>query len=142
MPPVRDPREIPLTVVKPELKLLYAKIGSRERLEEILQDFYARMGRDVLIGFFFDGKDVAAIARRQMDFLLKAMGASESYSGLAPAQAHDKLAPILSGHFDRRLQLLEQTLKDHGLEQAEIETWLRFENAFRGGIVRPEGPLK
>ena len=130
-----DPRDIPLTLNKPELKLLWEHIGSEERLEAILKDFYARMKNDILIGFFFDNKDTDEIARMQKLFLMRAMGAISTYTGKAPAQAHTKLAPILSGHFDRRLQILEQTLKDHGLSPEDIQTWITFENAFRDGIV-------
>jgi len=104
-------------------------------MEAILQDFYARMAADMLIGFFFDGRDVAAIARKQAEFLLRAMGATPSYQGKAPAQAHDELPPILSGHFDRRLRLLEETLRAHGLSEEDIRTWIGFENAFRDAIV-------
>lgn len=130
-----DPRDISLSLNKPELKILYQHLGSEKRLEEILQDFYQRMSQDILIGFFFDGKDIPEIARQQKQFLLRAMGATATYTGKAPAQAHTNLAPILSGHFDRRLQILEQTLKDHGLSPEDVTTWITFENAFRDGIV-------
>lgn len=99
------------------------------------------MSRDVLIGFFFDGKDIDEIARMQKQFLMRAMGAVPSYAGKAPAQAHEKIPPILRGHFDRRLQILHQTLQDHGLSSQDIETWVTFENAFRDGIVQDEGPI-
>jgi truncated hemoglobin YjbI len=134
-----DPRDIPLFLNKPELKLLWQHIGSEARLDAILKDFYHRMAGDILIGFFFDGKDVDTIAAMQKKFLMRAMGASASYEGKPPAQAHDKLPPILRGHFDRRLQLLEQTLRDNGLSAEDIRTWITFENAFRDGIVRDEG---
>ena len=139
-----DPREIPLSLNKPELKLLYHHLAQQperpgqtpeERLGEILRDFYRRMSHDILIGYFFDGRDVDAIAAKQKEFLLRAMGATPSYSGNPPAQAHGKLPPILRGHFDRRLQILEATLRDHGLSAEDIRTWLTFENAFRDGVV-------
>ena len=93
------------------------------------------MSKDVLIGFFFDGKDLKKIATKQKEFLMRAMGATESYSGKAPAQAHTELAPILYGHFDRRLRILEETLRDHGVSVEDIRIWIAFENAFRQGIV-------
>src|SRR5690242_16732794 len=111
-----DPRELPHSLNKPELKRLYEHLRKDgkdpdARLGEILRDFYRRMSQDVLIGYFFDGKDVDAIAAMQKEFLLRAMGATPSYSGKPPAQAHEKIAPILRGHFDRRLQILEATLR-------------------------------
>lgn len=125
---------VDIPVQLPELRGLYSRIGE-ERLGEILKDFYRRMASDLLVGFFFRGKDVDAIAAKQKEFLLRAMGATPSYSGKPPAQAHETLAPILTGHFDRRLKLLEETLTDHGLSAEDIRTWTGFENAFRDGIV-------
>lgn len=130
-----DPRELPFQLNKPELKLLWQHLGSEARLEEILKDFYRRMSGDLLIGFFFQGKDTDEIARMQKLFLMRAMGATPSYTGKPPAQAHDKIPPILRGHFDRRLQILNRTLRDHGLSEQDIQTWITFENAFRDGIV-------
>lgn len=128
---------------KPELRKLHARLeelfagrgGADAGLTLILDDFYGRMARDILVGYFFDGKDLKAIAAAQKAFLLRAMGATPSYSGKAPAQAHGELPDILSGHFDRRLRLLEQTLAAHGLDAVDIRTWVAFENAFRDGIV-------
>ncbi|HUP56066.1 MAG TPA: group 1 truncated hemoglobin [Bdellovibrionota bacterium] len=141
-PPPRVPAHRvadPFSLSKPELKKVFERAGGEAGLENILLDFYGRMSRDLLIGFFFIGKDVEAIARKQKDFLLRAFGARPSYSGKPPAEAHESLAPILSGHFDRRLQLLEETLRDHGLAAEDIRSWVGFENAFRGQIVAEPG---
>jgi hemoglobin len=130
-----DPREISLSLNKPELKILYQHLGSEKKLETILKDFYRRMSADTMIGFFFQGKDIDAIALKQKEFLMRAMGASPSYEGKPPSQAHLKLPPILEGHFNRRLQILESTLREHGLSDEDMRTWITFENAFRDGIV-------
>ena len=125
-----------LSLTKPELKKLFASVGSEERLKTILEKFYLKMSQDILIGFFFDGKDLKQIAHTQAMFLLRAMGVTPSYSGKAPAQAHEKLPPILAGHFDRRLRLLEEVLKEEGLNHHDIKTWVAFESAFRASIVK------
>ncbi len=123
------------TTSRSELKNLYQEIGGEERLSLILRDFYRRMATDILVGYFFMGKDPDEVAEKQMEFLLKAMGQSDTYSGKSPARAHQQLPPILTGHFDRRLKLLEETLRDHGLQESSIQVWLRFENSFRVAIV-------
>ena len=120
-----------------KLKLLYKNLGGRKPLLEILKDFYKRMSQDILIGFFFDNKDTDKIAAQQQKFLLKAMGVAKTYAGKTPARAHDKLPPILAGHFDRRIQILRETLEDHELAAEDIRTWLGFERAFRAAIVDP-----
>ena len=125
--------DLPLT--KPALAQLYRNVGGEEALTRILREFYARMARDLMIGFFFAGFDTDQIADQQRAFLMRAMGATPSYAGKAPAQAHDKLPPILAGHFDRRLRILEETLRDHGVSAEDIRTWVSFESAFREQIV-------
>jgi truncated hemoglobin YjbI len=124
-----------ILVNKPELKALFHKIGGKAGLNKILKTFYEKMAKDILIGFFFDGKDLDFIASQQQSFLMKAMGAATSYNGNPPAKAHSQLPPILVGHFDRRLKLLEETLKEFGLCEQDIKVWIGFENAFRDGIV-------
>lgn len=126
----------PIPVSRPELQALYRTLGAESGLRAILEDFYARMAADLMIGFFFEGKDLAAIAGKQREFLMRAMGAAPSYAGKSPAQAHIALAPILPGHFDRRLRILERTLQDHGLEPDQVRTWIQFESTFREGIVK------
>lgn len=128
-----------ISVNKPALKAIYEHIGGEEKLCAILHDFYRRMSTDILIGFFFDGKDLDHIAEMQKEFLMRAMGATPSYKGKAPAKAHDELAPILKGHFDRRLRVLEDTLRDHGVSAEDIRIWIEFETAFREGIQGEEG---
>ena len=126
--------ELPLSL-REGLKGLYQRVGGDAAIEAILRDFYARMSRDVLIGFFFDGKDTVVIADQQKAFLLRAMGVTPSYSGLPPARAHQALPPILRGHFDRRLRILEETLGDHGVTPEDIRIWVAFEEAFRDAVV-------
>jgi truncated hemoglobin YjbI len=127
---------------KQQLKALFQTIGGEQQLKEILRDFYNRMSTDILIGYFFDGKDVMAIADRQKEFLMYAMSASPSYEGKLPTSAHLELPPVWTGHFDRRLLLLKETLKDHGLTQAQIDIWIQFEDAFRSVIIEDEKSSK
>lgn len=123
------------TMIKPALETLYAELGSEERVFELMRGFYETMSRDTMIGFFFHDKDLLSLSRKQAEFLLRAMGARASYSGLPPGQAHDRLAPILTGHFDRRTRILETFLRDQGVSNAGTQAWLAFEEAFRPVIV-------
>ena len=112
---------------------LYESLGGEVCLEKILLRFYETMSTDIMIGFFFDGKskdELRHIAMMQKAFLMKAWGACESYSGKPPAKAHQKLPPILTGHFNRRLVILEQTLKEFNVSETDIHTWLSFEDSF------------
>ena len=116
------------------LTALFSSIGGEAGLEAILARFYEKMGKDVMIGFFFEGRDVHAIALMQKSFLLRAWGVTQSYPGRSPADAHSKLAPILTGHFDRRLVLLAETLREFKVSEDEISLWVSFEERFRAAV--------
>ena len=118
-----------------ELKELVDSIGGPDSVRAILEDFYQRMSKDILIGFFFDGKDLKHIAYQQANFILNAAGILDRFEGKGPSTAHVALAPILTGHFDRRLVILRQTLEAHKIPQICINSWVQFEEGFRSIVV-------
>lgn len=112
-------------------------MGGRERLRAVLTRFYGELAADPMVGFFFAGRDLEAVIDGQYRFLLRAFGAEDRYHGRPPGQAHDALAPILRGHFDRRLRVLEQVLASEGLDPPDIAAWIRVEEGFRKLIQAP-----
>jgi truncated hemoglobin YjbI len=117
-------------------------LGGLEPLKIIMIDFYTRMLQDTMIGFFFANKDIRAIAIRQAEFLYTASAPNLQYTGKKPAEAHAHLPPILIGHFNRRLIILEQTLQDHQIPELYQKAWIRFERSFKTSIVQKKSPLK
>jgi truncated hemoglobin YjbI len=117
-----------------ELVSLIHNIGGEEKLFKILKDFYERMSKDLLIGFFFENHDLEKIAQMQRGFILNAAGLAP-YQGKGPSTAHVALPPILSGHFDRRLMILSETLEAHDLSASDLKLWLQFEESFREMVV-------
>ena len=115
---------------------LVARIGGVERLRAILRRFYAKLVADPMVGFFFAGKDLGAIVDGQLGFLLWSFGAVPQLRVRHPRDAHGALPPILRGHFDRRLTILQETLTAEGLDPADIEIWLRVERAMRKSVMR------
>ncbi|MBU6154251.1 MAG: group 1 truncated hemoglobin [Bdellovibrionales bacterium] len=122
-----------------KLKTLIESIGGESALHRILLCFYTRMKGDAMIGYFFEGKPIAEIARKQGEFILMAAGLLRKFEGRGPATAHTNLPPIYEGHFDRRLVLLRETLQAEGVHPPEIETWVRFEESFRAMVVQTNG---
>jgi truncated hemoglobin YjbI len=118
-----------------ELAKLVQEIGGESALFGILKDFYTRMSKDLMIGFFFEKHDLGAISKMQGQFLLNAAGIAKSYPGRGPSTAHLAMPPILSGHFDRRLVILRETLQEHLLNEAQQNLWVRFEESFRSVVV-------
>jgi len=120
---------------KAELRKLFETQGDKG-VFFLLHSFYRQAAQDILIGFFFDGKDLRKIAEMQFQFLKKNIGLSDSYTGKPPAAAHDNLAPILEGHFDRRTVILRDILEKNKVPQSQIEAWIQFESFFRNAIVK------
>lgn len=121
--------------IRTALQSLYSELGSDQQVFDLMLGFYEAMAHDTMIGFFFHGRDLVEISRKQAEFLLRAMGARSTYSGRSPSQAHDQIAPILPGHFDRRTRILEDFLRSRGLSESGIRAWVAFEAAFRDAVV-------
>jgi len=116
------------------LNQIYQDLGE-VRILEIVEKLYKVMAEDTMIGFFFTGRDLKLISRKQTDFLLRAMGATQSYSGKAPSTAHADLPPIRLGQFNRRIQLLMFVLNSQGVSPEHTKTWVEFERSFEKAIV-------
>ena len=127
-----------LSPTREELSALIDAIGGEAVLYRIVLRFYEVMSGDVLVGFFFAGRNLVEISEKQSQFLLMAAGRLRDYRGKGPATAHGGLPPILSGHFDRRLVLLRQVLEGEGLAPELVSRWVRFEESFRSVVVSQE----
>lgn len=130
----------PTSLMRIQLQTVIRSLGPNlelqtTRLNEILVHFYEKMSADVMIGFFFTGKDLTHIAHQQGAFLLNAAGFADHFRGKGPATAHLELPPILEGHFDRRLILLKETLQEHKVSLPIQELWISFEATFRAIVV-------
>ena len=121
-----------------ELKALIVAIGGPVKLRSLLTLFYERMAQDLMIGFFFEGRDLKKIVDGQTQFILMASGFIERFEGKGPSTAHVALPPILAGHFDRRLILLREVLSAEGVPEQWIALWIRFEESFRLVVVSEE----
>lgn len=126
-----------------QLQTIIRSLGSdvesqTKALNSILVNFYDRMSKDTMIGYFFSGKDLEHIAHQQGQFLLNAAGMIPKFNGKGPHSAHTNLPPIWEGHFDRRLVILRETLKAEQIPSHMIELWISFESSFRDIVVVKE----
>ncbi len=98
-------------------------IGGEARLGAILDDFVDRMASDFIIGWLFEGRDLARIKTHELGFAKAHLGGGGRYEGRPLGRVHQPLA-IHRGMFHRRLALLATVLRDHGVADAVIERWL------------------
>lgn len=116
---------------------LFAKIGETA-LRAVLTDFYARVFGDVMIGFLFDGKDRQHLIEREFEFTANFLGADIQYTGRPIRVAHAR-SPIFGGHFERRLQILRETLRDHAVDPDVQQAWIDHSLALRSQVTKDKG---
>jgi hemoglobin len=116
----------------------FDKIGA-DKLRAVLADFYDRVFRDVMIGFMFQGKDKQHLIEREFEMTAKMLGASNvAYTGRPMRTAHAQHT-IFGGHFERRLQILRETLADHAVDPEVQQVWIDHTLALRAQITRDQG---
>jgi hemoglobin len=116
---------------------LYARLGD-DALRAVVVDFYDRVFDDVMIGFLFAGKDRQRLIELECQFTARFLGADVAYTGRPMREAHAR-APILGGHFERRLQILRNTLRDHAVDAEVATAWIDHQLALRAQITPDRG---
>jgi hemoglobin len=112
---------------------LYEQVGA-DALREVIGDFYARVFADVMIGYLFIGKDRQRLIDKEFEFTANFLGADIRYTGKPMRAAHAR-TPIMGGHFDRRLQILKETLADHDVPAEVREAWIGHTLALRAQVT-------
>jgi hemoglobin len=116
----------------------FEKIGEGA-LRAVLADFYRRVFADVMIGFMFAGKDRAHLVDREYELVAALLGAPGiKYTGMPMRAAHAKHT-IFGGHFERRMQILRETLRDHAVDADVQRVWLDHAESLRGQITGDRG---
>jgi hemoglobin len=116
----------------------YEKIGEA-KLRAVLADFYNRVFADVMIGFMFQGKDKQHLVDREFEMTAKMLGAGNiEYKGRPMRTAHGAHT-IFGGHFERRLQILRETIADHHVDEDVARVWIEHTQSLREQITRDKG---
>lgn len=107
---------------------LFQKYGGFSKVSRMVLDLYNRLLDDDDVGPFFDDVDMGRIVDHQTKFISSLLGGPASYTDEQIARMHRHLA-ITERHFDTMAEILADTLRDHGMEQADVETVM---HAFEG----------
>jgi hemoglobin len=116
---------------------LFDRIGA-DLLRVALADFYDRVFADVMIGFMFQGKDKRRLIDKEWELAAAVLGADIKYSGRPMRAAHAQHT-IFGGQFERRLQILRETMRDHGVDEEVQKVWLDHSYALRAQITTDKG---
>jgi hemoglobin len=88
---------------------LYERLGEREGIRAVVDDFYDRLAADEELGPFFESADMELLRRSQTDFLCEAAGGPETYDAAPVREAHLHV-PFTPAHIQRAVELLQESL--------------------------------
>lgn len=114
---------------------LYQAIGGLPTLQKAHKIFYNKVYAHEWLRQFFAGHDQQAIEDRQTSFMAEKMGSPVPYPGKEIKMVHEAMY-ITRELFDIRHALLEDALKEAGVEDGLRERWLRIDSAFMQQITK------
>lgn len=115
---------------------LYEKYGGFGSISKVVMDFYDRLLDSDDVGPFFDNVDMKKLIDHQTKFVASLLGGPADFAEERLEQAHKHLN-IGGDDFDAMKRLLDETLADHGFEEADRAAVLAEIEARRGVIVKP-----
>jgi hemoglobin len=104
---------------RPGIASLYEKIGGRDALEVIVEDFYCRVLDDDQLAGFYAGSDMRCVKVRQVEFLSSVLGGPGPYTGASMRQVHEGRG-ITMHHFAMVAAHLADSLCAAGLHTETI----------------------
>jgi len=114
---------------------LFEQLGGEPKLRAIVDDFVDRCFDDMMIGFLFARAERDRIKRFEYQHAAKQLGAPVEYSGRALDEVH-RPHRIFGGQFDRRRQILIETLRDHDTPDEVVRAWISHQDSLRSLITR------
>ena len=88
---------------------LYDRLGQREGIRAVVDDFYDRLADDDSLGPFFQTADMELLRETQTDFLCEAAGGPETYDAAPVREAH-RHVPFTPDDIQRAVTLLSESL--------------------------------
>jgi hemoglobin len=108
-------------------------LGGEAAVRGHLLAFLGRMSTDFIVGFLFEGRDLARLADLELGHVARILGGPVPYAGRPLAVAHRPLR-INRGQFRRRLALLRTVLRERGVADDVIGRWVDHDRRFEAAI--------
>lgn len=121
--------------MNPAVQTLYEKLGGKETIIAIVDEFTERMLNDDRINHHFIGANMDSIRKHQIAiFISFAQGGPIKYDGSGLRYAHAGLH-ITSEEYDIAIQHMRATLKQFNIEIAQIAKMEAFLRSIKPHIV-------
>ena len=122
-----------------EQRSLYERLGGREAVVAVIDDFVGRCAGDSRINGKFARTDVPRLKAMLVDQVCSATGGPETYSGRGMRETHDGMG-VTAGEFDALVEDLVATLDQFNVPAAEQGELLGILGPLRSDIVEVESP--
>jgi hemoglobin len=99
---------------------LYERLGGRDGIRAVVDEFYDRLLADEELGPFFEGADMGKLRRTQTDFLCEAAGGPETYDAEPVREAHLHV-PFTAAHIERAVEHLYRSLDKFDVAETDAE---------------------
>ncbi len=99
-----------------------------------MQIFVQRMHDDFIVGYLFEGRDLARIAEHEASLAVAHLGGEARYGGRPIGAVHRPLK-INRGHFRRRLAILRTVLAEHDLPAPVLERWIAHDRRLESVVT-------
>ena len=119
---------------------LFDELGGEAALRPIIDRFVDRVFDDAMIGFFFRNTTRQRVKEKEYEFAARHLGANVPYTGKPIRDAHAP-HPIMGGQFNRRLQILKETLEEFGVPEHIRAHFIDNTEKLRGQVTRNTGNL-
>lgn len=105
-----------------EVSLYDLLSGDRQPMYAVTGAFYLKVCADQLLAPYFADIDIDLQAAMLAEFLARAFGGPDAYTGRDLRSAHAKLPGLDDVHFDRVVGYLAVTLREFGVSEGDIAT--------------------
>lgn len=118
---------------------LYERLGRKDAITAVVEDFVARCAGDDRINGKFARTDGPRLKTMLIDQVCDATGGPCTYSGRTMKETHDGMG-VTAGEFDALVEDLVATLDQFSVPKAEQDELLGLLGPMRGEIVQVESP--
>jgi len=116
---------------------LYERLGGEAAVNAAVDIFYRKVLADDRINEFFEGVDMEAQAAKQKSFLTMVFGGPNNYTGKDMREGHKHLVErgLNDSHVDAVIENLGNTLKELGVDDADIQEVAAIANSVRDDVL-------
>ncbi len=116
---------------------LYERLGGEGAVNAAVDIFYRKVLSDDRINKYFEDVDMDAQAAKQKSFLTMVFGGPNNYTGKDMREGHKHLVErgLNDGHVDAVIENLGATLKELGVEDADIQEVADIANSVRDDVL-------